>query len=117
MFIFLVVVNAYSPVTGIGCLLCLVFLFFETAFGICLGCKVYSLLYKDKAQHCPGEVCDAKSKQDIQKTSGVQLLIIFGFIAYISLRLFYLMIILVKNHMPCLEPGVLYNPNKNIGKV
>ena len=88
MFIFLVLVNSYSPITGIGCLLCLVFLFFETAFGICLGCKVYSLLYKDKAQHCPGEVCDAKSKQDIQKTSAVQLLIIFGFIAYISLAAF-----------------------------
>jgi hypothetical protein len=85
MFIFLVLVNAYSPITGIGCLFCLVFLFFETAFGICLGCKVYSLLYKDKAQYCPGEVCDAKSKQDIQKTSRVQVLIIFGFIAYISL--------------------------------
>ncbi|MES1223031.1 MAG: DUF4395 domain-containing protein, partial [Bacteroidota bacterium] len=88
MFFFLVVINTYSPITGIGCLLCLVFLFFETAFGICLGCKVYSLLYKDKAQHCPGEVCDPKSKQDIQKTSGVQLMIIFGFIIYISLAAF-----------------------------
>src|SRR5205085_2631441 len=88
MFIFLVVVNSYSLITGIGCLLCLVFLFFETAFGICLGCKVYSLLYKDKAQYCPGELCDAKSKQDIQKTSGVQLLIIFGFIVYIFLAVF-----------------------------
>jgi hypothetical protein len=88
MFTFLVLVNSYSPITGIGCLLCLVFLFFETAFGICLGCKVYSLLYKDKAQHCPGEVCDAKSKQDIQKTSAAQVLIIFGFIAYISLAAF-----------------------------
>src|SRR5204862_3295390 len=36
MFTFLVMVNAYSPITGIGCLFCLVFLFFETAFGICL---------------------------------------------------------------------------------
>ncbi|MEI9912290.1 MAG: DUF4395 domain-containing protein [Bacteroidota bacterium] len=88
MFIFLVVVNTYSPITGIGCLLCLVFLLFETAFGICLGCKVYSLLYKDKAQYCPGEVCDAQSKQAIQKISGIQLLIIFGFIAYISLATF-----------------------------
>src|SRR6267154_6289220 len=67
MFIFLVLVNAYSPITGIGCLLCLIFLFFETAFGICLGCKVYSWLYKDKAQYCPGEVCSVKSKQNIQK--------------------------------------------------
>ena len=85
MFIFLVLVNAYSPITGIGCLLCLVFLFFETAFGICLGCKVYSLLYKGEAQYCPGEVCDKKSKQDIQKISTAQVLIIFGFITYIIL--------------------------------
>ena len=85
MFIFLVLVNSFSPITGIVCLVCLIFLFFETSFGICLGCKVYSLVYKDKTQYCPGEVCDVKSKQDIQKTSGVQLLIIFGFIAFIFL--------------------------------
>jgi len=83
MFIFLVVVNAFSPITGIVCLICLIFLFFESAFGICLGCIAYKLIYKEKAQNCPGEVCDAKSKQAIQKTSLVQLLIIIGFVAYI----------------------------------
>ena len=83
MFIFLVVVNAYSPITGIICLTCLIFLFFETAFGICLGCKFYSMFHKEKAQYCPGEVCDVKSKHDIQKTSRFQMLIVFGFIAYI----------------------------------
>ena len=85
MFVFLVLVNAYSPITGIICLICLIFLFFESAFGICLGCKFYSLVYKEKAQHCPGEVCDVQSKHDIQKTSGVQVLIVFGFITYLFL--------------------------------
>lgn len=88
MFIFLVVVNAFSPITGIVCLICLIFLFFESAFGICLGCKVYKLFYKEKAQYCPGEVCDAKSKQDIQKSSWVQLLIVLLFIVYIFLAAF-----------------------------
>ena len=37
MFILIVVVNSYSPITGIICLICLIFLFFESAFGICLG--------------------------------------------------------------------------------
>jgi hypothetical protein len=83
MFIFMVVVNSYSPLTGIICLVCLIFLFFESAFGICLGCKFYSLFYKGKAQYCPGEICDAKSKQDIQKTSWVQLFIVLAFIASI----------------------------------
>ena len=88
MFIFMVVVNSYSPITGIICLICLVFLFFESAFGICLGCKFYSMFYKEKAQYCPGEVCDVKSKQDIQKTSGVQLLIVLAFIAFIFITAF-----------------------------
>ncbi len=85
MFTFLVVVNAFSPITGITCLVCLILLFFETAFGICIGCIVYKLIYKEKAQYCPGEVCDVKSRQDIQKTSGAQLFIVLGFIAYIFL--------------------------------
>jgi hypothetical protein len=89
MFIFLVVVNAYSPITGIICLICLIFLFFESSFGICLGCKFYSMFYKEKAQYCPGEVCDIKSKQDIQKTSKVQVLIVFGFIVYIFVTIIF----------------------------
>jgi len=87
-FISIAVLNARSPITGIICLICLIFLFFESAFGICLGCKFYSLFYKQKSQYCPGEVCDVKSKQEIQKTSGVQLLIVLGFIAYIFLIAF-----------------------------
>jgi hypothetical protein len=88
MFIFMVLVNSYSPITGIICLICLVFLFFESAFGICLGCKFYSLFHKEKTQYCPGEVCDVKSKQDIQKTSIAQLLIVFAFIAFIFITAF-----------------------------
>ena len=48
MFFFFIIVNAYSPITGIICLICLVFLFFESVFGICLGCKFYPLFFKDK---------------------------------------------------------------------
>lgn len=85
MFIFMVVVNSYSPITGIICLICLVFLFFESAFGICLGCKFYSLFYKGKARYCPGEVCDKKTKQEIQKISKVQLLIVLALIGFVFL--------------------------------
>lgn len=88
MFVLTVVVNSFSAITGLICFICLIFLFFETSFGICLGCKFYSMVYKEKAQYCPGEVCDVKSKQDIQKTSGIQLLIVVGFIVYITLTVF-----------------------------
>jgi hypothetical protein len=85
MFVFLVLVNSYSPITGIVCLICLIFLFFESAFGICLACKFYALVFKDKVQYCAGEVCDTKSKHDIQRTSFSQLIIVLGFIAFIFL--------------------------------
>jgi hypothetical protein len=85
MFVFFIIVNAYSPITGITCLICLIFLFFESVFGICLGCKFYPLFFKDKVQYCPGEVCDVKQKQDIQKTSKSQFLILLAFVAFIFL--------------------------------
>ena len=91
MFFFFIIVNAYSPITGIICLICLIFLFFESAFGICLGCKFYPLFFKNKVQYCPGEVCDVKQRQDIQKTSKSQFLILLAFIAfiYLSVSLFH----------------------------
>jgi hypothetical protein len=90
MFIFFIIVNAYSPITGIICLICLVFLFFESAFGICLGCMFYPLFFKDKVQYCPGEICDIKSKHDIQKTSVSQILILLAFIAFIFFTVYFM---------------------------
>lgn len=110
MFIFMVLVNSYSPITGIGCLICLAFLFFEAAFGICLGCKFYPLFYKEKAQYCPGEICDVKARQDIQKTSPVQLLIVLAFIASIILAAFTLQIEFEK------KPYDLFGINNNAVK-
>jgi hypothetical protein len=83
MLILQVIVNSHSPITGLICLVCLIFLFFESAFGICIGCIFYRKFYKEKAQYCPGEVCDVKMKQDIKKTNKTQIFIVFGFIAYI----------------------------------
>ena len=88
MLLLIVIVNSFSPITGIICFICLIFLFFETAFNICIGCKLYGLFYKEKVQYCPGEICDVNSKQDIQKTSKTQVAIIFGLIVYIVMMVF-----------------------------
>lgn len=88
MYVLLVLVNSYSPITGLICLICLIFLFFESAFGICLGCKFYPLFFKERVQHCPGEVCEVKDRHEIQKTSIVQLLIVLAFIGWIVLTVF-----------------------------
>jgi hypothetical protein len=88
MFFFFIIVNAFSPITGIICLICLIFLFFESVFGICLGCLFYPLFFKEKIQLCPGEVCEVKEKQSIQKTSKSQILTLLVFIAFMSLTVY-----------------------------
>ena len=90
MFYFFIIENAYSPITGIICLICLIFLFFESAFGICLGCLFYPLFFKNKTQYCPGDVCEVKQKHDIQKTSISQVLVLLAFIAFIIVTVYFM---------------------------
>jgi len=85
MFVLVNVLNTYSPISGIICLLCLVFLFCETAFGICIGCKLHALVSREKPEYCPGEVCEVGERQEIQRTSPAQLLILLGLVAYVVL--------------------------------
>lgn len=88
MFLLMVVLNTYSAITGIICLICLIFLFFESSFGICLGCLFYGWFYKEKAQYCPGEVCDVKAKQEIQKTSWLQIAVVVLFVVFVVLYVY-----------------------------
>jgi hypothetical protein len=58
MFFLIVVNNVIGPINLIICSTCLLLLFFESAFGICLGCKVYNIVFKERAQLCPGDSCE-----------------------------------------------------------
>lgn len=99
MFVLSIILNSFSPVTGLICLFCQIFLLFESAFGICLGCIVYHWIYKEKAKYCPGEVCEVNMKQDIQKTSLLQVLILLGFIAFvIAVGIFFNSYFIVPSH-------------------
>lgn len=102
MFVLMVALNSYSIISGSICAVCLIFLFFESAFGICLGCLFYRWFYKERAQYCPGEICDAKAKQDIQKTSLAQIGIAFGFILFILCMFYFL------NNYFSAKPGDLW---------
>ena len=55
--------NVIGPINLIVCSICLLLLFFESAFGICLGCKIYNAFSRDQAQLCPGGVCEAEPAQ------------------------------------------------------
>jgi len=106
MFVLMVLMNTYGPISGITCLICLVFLFFESAFGICLGCKFYALFHRGEVQHCPGEVCAHKSRQPIQKTSAGQLLVLAGFVAALVLSIFALPRVLSSRPHPLFAPRI-----------
>ncbi len=72
--------NVIGPINLVVCSLCLLLMFFETAFGICIGCHIYNLLNQEKAQLCPGGVCEIPLDQ-IPKISVAQTLILFVFVA------------------------------------
>ena len=62
--LWLMVFNRYmGPLNMLICATCLTLMFFETAFGICLGCKLYNLFNREKAQLCPGGVCEVPAQR------------------------------------------------------
>ena len=105
IFIFMVLANISGLVSGIICLICLVFLFFESVFGICLGCKFYPLFFKDKARYCPGEVCARKDRQEIQNTSRAQVLVAVVFFTCILVGLHFFQDALSQEPHPLFAPG------------
>ena len=73
--------NVRGPVNILVCALCLLLLFFETAFGICIGCRIYNLFNRERAQLCPGGVCDVQDRQPIQQVSAAQYGSLVAFLA------------------------------------
>jgi len=84
MFFVIVVFELKTPIKIAICVLCLGLLFFESAFGICLGCKLYNYLSKNSAKYCAGGVCQIRAKDEVQKFSAVQIAIIIGSVLVIS---------------------------------
>ena len=81
MMLLVVINDVRGPINMITCLVCLILLFFESAFGICVGCKMYNLFNKEKAQLCPGNVCEIKDRESIQIVTLAQALIAMGYVA------------------------------------
>ncbi len=63
MFYTMVINNLVGPINALVCATCLLLMFFETAFGICIGCRIYNAFNKEKAQLCPGGVCELPPAQ------------------------------------------------------
>ena len=83
MLYLIVINNVIGPINLIVCAACLTLMFFESAFGICLGCKVYNRFHKEQAQLCPGGTCEVPARREIQKIGLAQTLIVAVFLAMI----------------------------------
>ncbi len=57
MLYLIVIKGVIGPINMLVCGTCLLLLFFESSFGICIGCKLYDMLSKNKVELCPGNVC------------------------------------------------------------
>ena len=58
MWVLVVVKGVVGPINLLVCGVCLMLLFFESAFGICIGCWVYNRFNVEQARLCPGGSCD-----------------------------------------------------------
>ena len=88
MFVIVVIMEIMTPIKIWICSLCLLLLFSETAFGICLGCVLYRWIVRTPPELCPGNVCATRQKEPIQTFSTAQILIatvtlsVFGTLFY-----------------------------------
>jgi len=84
--LYLVVINnLVGPVNLLICLSCLAFLFLESAFGVCVGCKVFSFLTGKAPVLCPGGACKPRQKGKIQEIGALQIVVLLFFLSIAAL--------------------------------
>jgi len=66
MFYLVVLNQVIGPINIVVCAACITLLFFESAFGICVGCHLYNLIRPGQAQLCPGGVCELAPDPAVQ---------------------------------------------------
>jgi len=76
MFYYLVIDFQPNPIKVLVCLICMALLFLESAFGVCLGCKIFEWINRKNPKYCPGGVCEMQIKEPIQKFNPAQAIIL-----------------------------------------
>jgi hypothetical protein len=72
MMVTLIFMRQMSAVNFSICGICIVLLFMESSFGICLGCLVYNKVLGKEVALCAGGVCEVHKKEPIQQVAGTQ---------------------------------------------
>ncbi|UFH60297.1 DUF4395 domain-containing protein [Sulfurovum mangrovi] len=76
MFYYLVIDFQPNPLKVMVCMVCMALLFFEAAFSICLGCKIFEWVKRKDPKYCPGGICEMNIKEPIQTFSVAQKVIL-----------------------------------------
>lgn len=88
MFYFVVVEPQMTLWKIIICVSCLMLLFFESAFSICIGCKIFALIKKQSALYCPGGSCELQNREPIVAFTLLQKIILLLFVTLTTLLLY-----------------------------
>jgi len=80
MLYLMVIHQVIGPINMIVCSTCLLLLFFEAAFGICVGCKLYNAFNKEAAQLCPGGSCELAPAQRSRTSLAQFVVLVLSFI-------------------------------------
>jgi hypothetical protein len=83
--------SLHNALIGLSCITCLTLLYFESVFGLCLGCKIYNKFNKDEAKYCPFGVCEIQDRQECQKISLGQVLVLVIFFSLLIVSVIGLM--------------------------
>lgn len=81
----IVINNVIGPINMLVCATCLTLMFFESAFGICVGCKIYNALPGRQAQHCAGGACEVFAPHPSQRVGAVGTAIVAAYLVVIAL--------------------------------
>lgn len=76
MLYLVVIKGVVGPINLLVCGLCLLLMFFESAFGICIGCWLYNRMRADQAQLCPGGACEYMPDSKDQLNTGQMLVVL-----------------------------------------
>ncbi len=73
---YFILFNIMSPARLLTCVICLILLYLEAVFGICLGCMLYHKL-NIKLEKCPGGVCEVEKKYPTQRLKKVMITLLY----------------------------------------
>lgn len=76
--------DVIGPLNLLICATCLTLLFFESALGICLACRLYDAVFAKRARYCPGDACALDAPHPSQRVGLAGALVVAAFLGVVA---------------------------------